>query len=261
MKNKATDQNSKQGKNNKALPPQIADKDWPIRINRYLFLKNYCSRREADKFIEEKRVKIDGKVAKIGQKVERGQKVEVDEKIKQKKQSLVYFAFNKPEGVVSHNPQHGEKSVEDFIPSKLKVSPIGRLDKKSHGLMILSNDGTIVDRMLNPKFTHEKEYEVEVDKRMDGVFMHSMEKGVNIEGYKTKQAKLMKLSPTKFILVLTEGKKHQIRRMCAALGYQIVDLKRTRMMNVRLGKLKKGKSRQIEGLELLELFKSIGREK
>lgn len=241
---------------NKNLIPKI---DYPVRLNRYLFLNNYCSRREADKFIEKGLVKIDGKTAKIGQKVEEGQKVEVDQKIKQKKQSLVYYAFNKPEGVVSHNPQQGERSAEEFIPSKLKVSPIGRLDKKSHGLMILSNDGTIVDKMLNPKYPHQKEYEVEVDKRLTGVFMHKMEAGVNIEGYKTKKAELKKLSPTKFILILTEGKKHQIRRMCAALGYQVVDLKRTRMMNVRLGKLKKGKVRKIEGLELLELFKSIGK--
>ena len=201
---------------------------------------------------------VNGEVAVLGQKINKNDEVRIDPKTLKKTKEKYYIAFNKPEGVVSHNPQLGEKSTEDYTRKiSARLSPLGRLDKASHGLMILSNDGTIVDKVLNPKDEHEKEYLVKVDKRITREFIANMRKGVNIEGYRTKPAEVSKLDPYLCKIVLTEGKKHQIRRMCAALGYQVQDLKRIRIQNIRLGKLKSGAIRRIDGKELLEFFESI----
>jgi len=231
---------------------------YPMRLNRHMYLEKICSRREADRLIEAGQVFVNGKKAKMGQKVEKSDKVTLDKKVQQKQEKKIYLAFNKPVGVVSHNPQMGEKSAEEYlqhIPEK--VSPLGRLDKASNGLMLFSNDGTIVDKLLNPKYEHEKEYVVEVDKRIDKIFLTKMQNGVDIEGYTTKPAKISKIDPRRFRLILTEGKKHQIRRMTAALGYQVQSLKRERVQNIRLGKLKQGAYKEITGLELLDFLKSI----
>ena len=229
---------------------------YPVRINRYLYLKNICSRREADKLILEGKVKINGKTALLGQQVEQIDKVNVDSShVKSKK---IYVLFNKPKGVVSHNPQNREQGPEKYLKQYgVSLHPVGRLDKASRGLMLFTNDGTIVDKMLNPKHDHEKEYEVTVDKRVEKNFLIHMREGVQIENYRTKPARLRKIDSRNFSIVLTEGKKHQIRRMCAALGYQVKELKRTRIGTLRLGNLRSGKTRLIEGKELLELKKSI----
>lgn len=233
--------------------------EFPIRVNRYLYLQKICSRREADRLIEKGEVLVNGKVAVLGQKISGSDKVTLKNQAKQKQAKKVYVAFNKPVGVVSHNPQPGEKSAESYLKSiQEKISPLGRLDKASRGLMIFSNDGTIVDKLLNPKYEHEKEYEVAVDKRIDKNFLQAMEAGVKIESYLTKPAKVRKIDSRRFVLTLTEGKKHQIRRMTAALGYQVQDLKRLRVQNIHLGNLRPGKFRHIKGLELLEFMKSIG---
>jgi len=224
--------------------------EYPIRINRYLFLKDYCSRRKADKFIENKLVKINGRVAVLGDKVQENDKVEVSKKIKEEIKKYVYIAYNKPIGIVSHNPQKGEKGIEDIFKWEVSLSPLGRLDKASEGLMLLSNDGRIVDRLLNPKYAHEKEYVVKVDKKITGIFMKSMETGVKIERYKTKTAKVTKINSDTFSIILTEGKKHQIRRMCAALGYQVQKLKRIRIANIKLGNIKPKQHRVIKDEEL-----------
>ncbi len=231
--------------------------EYPIRINRYLFLEGYCSRRKADKFIENKQVKINGRVAILGDKVQKEDSVEVGEKVKKEVSKYVYVAYNKPKGIVSHNPQSGEKGIEDVFKFKTPLSPLGRLDKASEGLMLLSNDGRIVDRLLNPKYAHEKEYIVKVDKKITGFFLKDMESGVKIEGYKTKPAQTDKVNPFTFRVVLTEGKKHQIRRMCAALGYQVQELKRVRIANIKLDNLKTGQHRILEGEELKVFLDSL----
>jgi len=231
---------------------------YPMRLNRHMYIEKICSRREADRLIESGLVFVNGKKAKMGQKVDQKDKVTLDKSVKQKQENKMYIAFNKPVGVVSHNPQMGEKSADTFLKNiPVKLSPLGRLDKASHGLMLFSNDGTIVDKILNPKYEHEKEYVVMVDKRIDKIFLEKMAKGVDIEGYITKPSKISKIDPRRFRLVLTEGKKHQIRRMCAALGYQVADLKRTRVQNIRLGTIRPGAYKEVKGLELLDFLKSI----
>lgn len=237
---------------------EIEKIQYPIRINRYLFLKDYCSRRKADKFIENKLVKINGRVAVLGDKVQKNDKVEVAKKIKEEVKKYVYIAYNKPTGIVSHNPQKGEKGIEDIFKWEISISPLGRLDKASEGLMLLSNDGRIVDRLLNPKYAHEKEYVVKVDKRITGIFMKNMEAGVKIERYKTKPAQIKKTGVSTFHIILTEGKKHQIRRMCAALGYQVQSLKRIRIANIKLGNLKPKQHRIIKEEELSVFLNSLG---
>jgi 23S rRNA pseudouridine2604 synthase len=236
---------------------EIKEIKYPIRINRYLFLKGYCSRRKADKFIEEKRVKINGHVAVLGDKIQEKDKVEVDKKIKEEAGKYTYIAYYKPVGIVSHNPQKGEKGIENIFKWKVPLSPLGRLDKASEGLMLLSNDGRIVDKLLHPKYAHEKEYIVKVDKKITGIFLKTMEPGVKIEKYKTKPTQIKKISTNTFCIILTEGKKHQIRRMCAALGYQVKEIKRVRISNIKLGNLKSGQYREITGSELKEFLKNL----
>lgn len=225
---------------------------YPVRINRYLYLKNYCSRRQADRFIEEGRVYINKRKAILGDKVGEQDRVTVDNVVEAAKHNYVYYAFSKPRGIVSHNPALGEKGIEDiFEPAKkLKLAPLGRLDKASYGLMLLSNDGRIVNKLLNPQFEHEKEYIVTVDKRIGESVLRRMAKGVVIEKEATKPAHTEKIGEAKFIIILTEGKKHQIRRMCAALGYQVKELKRVRIANIKLGSLKENQGRKLKGHEL-----------
>jgi 23S rRNA pseudouridine2604 synthase len=233
---------------------------YPVRVNRYLLLKDYTSRREADRLIEQGKVKINGKTAVVGQKVEKNDKVEVNDSIKDIANKRVYLAFNKPQGVVTHDPIKGQKSIEKILKYPVKVFPIGRLDKDSHGLILLTNDGRVTDKLLNPRYEHEKEYVVQVDRRIDLNFIRKIEGGVKIQGrpsWKSKPAKIEKTKPREFHITLTEGKKHQIRRMCAALGYKVSDLKRVRVMNITLGKLGKGRHREIKGRELNEFLQSI----
>lgn len=236
------------------------DIEYPIRINKYLYKTGYCSRREADRLIEEGQIKINGKLAVLGQKVEASDSVEMSDKVKRMPENYAYFILNKPRGVVSHNPQDGEKSAEDFFTEfrGKKLAPIGRLDKDSFGLMLMTNDGRIVDKMLNPKYDHEKEYVVRVDKVLKESFVRKMEKGVDIEGYMTKPCQVKQTGEKSFRIILTEGKKHQIRRMCVALGYQVKELKRVRIMNLRLGNLHPGQTRELKMQERVDLLKNVG---
>lgn len=228
-------------------------------INHYLALKGYCSRRKAVDFIKQGKVKINGVVAEIGQRVGPDDIVTVTDDISRLPERYRYIAFYKPVGVVSHNPQAGEKGVEDIFKIKgTPLYPIGRLDKASEGLMLLSNDGRIVDRLLNPKTSHEKEYVVTVDKRMRPTSLRKMASGVRIEGYMTKPAKTREISDFTFGITLTEGKKHQIRRMAAALGYQVRKLRRIRIMNITLGTLKAGQGRALTEKEKTQLLSSLG---
>ncbi len=231
---------------------------YPIRINRYLALHNYCSRREADAYITKGLVLVNGKKAKIGDKVFEVDKVELNVKEKGVLKKYVYYGYNKARGIVTHSPKDGQKSIANVIKVAEDVFPVGRLDKNSRGLILLSNDGRITDKLLNPEREHEKEYVVGVNKPITNIFLKVMRQGVQLEDFKTRPAVVEKKDELTFNITLTEGKKHQIRRMCAALGWEVVDLKRVRIMNVRLGRLAVGQLRALGEEETKSLLKSLG---
>ena len=234
----------------------------PVRINKYIADKGIASRREADGLIEAGKVFINGKKAVIGQKIEENDKVEVKGASDKKK---TYLAYYKGRGVITHSPAKGETDIATQLQKLLQpprlnlggVYPVGRLDKDSEGLMILTNDGRVTGPLLDPEAENEKEYEVTVDKPVTGQFLKKLERGVDIEGYVTKSAKAEQKSPKRFLLTLTEGKKHQVRRMCAALGYQVQSLKRVRILNIKLGGLKPNQYRKISGSELKAFLKTL----
>jgi pseudouridine synthase len=234
--------------------------EWPMRINKYLAHKGYATRRAADELVSRNKVIINGKVAKLGDKVAEGDEVVVRDS-GGKKQALKYFVYNKPRGVITHSPQEGEEDIKQAVaehPELAGTFPVGRLDKDSHGLIILTNDGRITDRLLNPDYAHEKEYVVKTKDRLREGFAARMEAGIDIEGYQTKECKVTVTGENIFSITLTEGKKHQIRRMVSAMKNEVEDLKRSRVMNIRLGKLPPGAFRAIEGEELAEFLKSLG---
>jgi 23S rRNA pseudouridine2604 synthase len=226
---------------------------FPMRINKYLALKKYCTRREADVWIEKKLVYINGVHAVIGQQVNDGDKVTV--RGRQKKFS--YIAYNKPVGIVTHSPQEGEQEIKDIFPVK-GVFPMGRLDKDSSGLIILTDDGRITDALLNPAQNHDKEYEVETLDELPSNFKKKMEAGVDIGGYTTKPCIVKILGKRNFSIILTEGKNRQIRRMCGAFGQSVERLTRVRILNIRLGALQEGESRAIEGAEFAQFLSTLG---
>ncbi|USN88306.1 MAG: rRNA pseudouridine synthase [Candidatus Nomurabacteria bacterium] len=229
-----------------------------MRINKYLAEQKVASRREADALIESGKVLINGKKATLGQQVAKGDTVELIGKPKKH----TYLAYYKGRGVITHSPAEHEIDIATRLKKDYGitgVNPIGRLDKNSEGLMILTDDGRLTGPLLDTEANHEKEYDVTVDKPVTGMFTKLMETGVDIEGYKTKPAKT-KANPKnnkRFKLTITEGKKHQIRRMCAALGFQVQNLKRVRIMNIELGSLKPNQYRKIGGEELQVLLKSL----
>lgn len=230
-----------------------------IRINKYLSLNGYCSRREADSLIKRGLVKINGKNAVLGDKVLKNDAVEVNAQAKNKIKKLAYYAYNKPVGIVTHSPEKekGQKSISDIAEFPEKVSPVGRLDKESHGLIIFTNDGRVTDRLLNPDREHEKEYAVRVDKPLREGFFLKAASGMDLGDFVTKPCKIKQISPQAFKIILTEGKKHQIRRMCDAFGYAARDLQRLRIMNVKLNNLQPGRYRKLEGRELEEFLNKL----
>lgn len=233
------------------------EEKYPMRINKYLALNKYSTRKGADELIKESKVFINGKLAKLGDKVSELDKVEV--RFHGVRKPHVYIAYNKPKGVITHSPQKGEKEIKDTINIK-GVFPIGRLDKDSHGLIILTDDGRITERLLGPNYSHEKEYVVKTKNDLRTSFKEKMEKGVKIDKETTKPCKVEIINKRLFKVILTEGKKHQIRRMCVALFQEVDDLKRTRIMNVRLNDIPEGKYRNIEGEELKKFLKALGLE-
>ncbi len=238
---------------------------FPMRINRYLAYKGHTTRTGGDKLISAGKVHINGRKAVLGDKVQETDKVEVDQKhISAIQKTFIYLAYNKPVGVVSTNPQEDEKSImDDPTLSKLPVTvfPIGRIDKDSHGLILLTNDGRITDRLLNPVYRHEKEYIVEVDKKYTPAFLRHMQDGVAIKEfgeYKTAPAIVKQIDETTFNIILTEGKNRQIRRMTEKLGYTVVDLCRIRVQNITLGNLKVKNWREVTGDEKKKFLETIG---
>jgi 23S rRNA pseudouridine2604 synthase len=221
-----------------------------IRINKYISEKGLCSRREADELIRQGRVTINGKKAEMGSKVYPGDVVKLGGKALKPKEPPVYIAFNKPVGIVCTTDRHERDNIIDFIGFPKRIFPVGRLDKESEGLIFLTSDGDIVNKILRAGNNHEKEYIVTVDKPITQGFIESMSKGVRILGTITKKCKVVQLSKYAFRIILTEGMNRQIRRMCEVFGYEVIKLKRIRIMNVSLGSLPVGRWRYLTQDEL-----------
>jgi len=227
-----------------------------VRINKYLAQQGLCTRREADGLISAGKVLVDGKPAVLGQKVSQKDEVKLIESPLDTKK-YVYYAYYKPQDVITHSPEKGETDI--LASSGLKgVFPIGRLDKDSEGLIILTNDGRVTERLLSPRFEHEKEYVVKAGSRVTKEHLSAMEKGMRIRGEKIKPCRTKRLSDYSFSIILTEGKKRQIREMCRLVELPVKSLKRIRIMNIKLGGLKVNRYRELEGKELEEFKKGIG---
>ena len=225
------------------------------RINKYLSEVGFCSRRAADRFIEEGKVRINGEITEIGSRVEEGDQVEVEGQkiIKSIKQKNIYLAFNKPIGIVCTTDRRVEPdNIIDFIKYPKRIFPIGRLDKPSEGLIFLTNDGDIVNKILRARNNHEKEYIVSVNRPINKDFIQSMSNGVKILDTITKNCFVKQLGQKTFKIILTQGLNRQIRRMCESLGYKVKSLKRVRIMNIKLD-VPTGKYREITKEELIEL--------
>ena len=235
---------------------KIAPDVYPMRINKYLAHKGVATRTGVDELIRAGKVMINDRIAKLGDKILKKDKVEVRGKHTKKK--LIYFAYNKPKGVVSTNPKTNEKDILQGLNLPTGVFPVGRLDKESHGLIILTNDGRVTDRLLNPMYNHEKEYVVKINRHFTPGFLQNMRDGVKLANEQTKKALVKKIGEETFDIILTEGKNRQIRRMTEKLGYTVQDLQRLRIQNIELGKTHTNSCREINGNELLQFLKSIG---
>ncbi len=224
-----------------------------MRINKYIAERGICSRRQADRLIEEKRITVNGIICGLGALVEPGDIVCLDGAVISDKEKNVYIALNKPVGIECTTDRRVEENIVDFVNHPKRVFPIGRLDKDSEGLILLTNDGDIVNRILRAENHHEKEYIVTVNKPIDFQTLKNMMDGVEILGVKTKPCKIYAINDKTFRIILTQGLNRQIRRMCEVFGYRVIKLKRIRIMNIRLGSLKIGHWRNITKNELNEL--------
>ncbi|MDM0456878.1 23S rRNA pseudouridine(2604) synthase RluF [Clostridium perfringens] len=224
-----------------------------VRLNKYISETGFCSRREADKLIEQGRVKIDGVKATTGMKVSKGQSVFIDGKPLKVENELVYIVLNKPVGITCTTESKIKGNIVDFINHEKRIFPIGRLDKDSQGLIFMTNDGDIVNKILRAGNNHEKEYIVTVNKPITDEFIKGMSNGVPILGTVTKKCLVKKESKNSFRIILTQGLNRQIRRMCEYFGYEVKKLERIRIMNVSLGNLKIGSWRYLTKKELTEI--------
>lgn len=225
-----------------------------VSLNKYISSSGFCSRREADKLIEQARVTINGELVIAGAKVLPGDTVEIDgELIKTSKKKPIYIACNKPEGVTSTTDTKDKTNIISFLNHPKRIFPVGRLDKDSDGLIFLTNDGDIVNKILRASNNHEKEYIVTVDKAIDSDFVQKMSNGLPILGTKTKKCFVRQEGGRRFRIILTQGLNRQIRRMCEYLGYKVQKLTRVRIMNVQLGNLPVGHWRYLTGPEIDKL--------
>ena len=235
------------------------DKKQHTRINKYLSEIGFCSRRKADQLILEGKIFINNKQAQLGTKITTADKIEVEGKIIKPNQNktMVYLAFNKPKGIVCTTDKKREKNnIIDYIKYHTRIFPIGRLDKYSQGLIFLTNDGDIVNKILRSRNNHEKEYEVLVDKTVTKEFLKHMQTGVPILDTVTKKCKIKQTGKNSFNIILTQGLNRQIRRMCEYLGYKVKKLKRIRIMNIKLD-VKDGEYRNLTIKELKNLNRLI----
>lgn len=228
-----------------------------VRINKFISEKGICSRRDADKLIEEKRVTINGVIAETGSKVGPDDEVRLDGKLLRKKEGRVYIALNKPVGIISTTEKKVKNNIVDFVNYPKRIFPIGRLDKDSEGLIFLTNDGDIVNKILRAGNNHEKEYVVTVNRPITSDFIKGMSSGVKILNTVTKPCIVKKEGTNTFRIILTQGLNRQIRRMCEAFGYTVIKLKRVRIMNVTLKDLPNGKWRYLTSDEMDTINKLI----
>lgn len=229
-----------------------------MRINKFISETGFCSRREADKLVESGQVTINGVKAVLGSQAEEGDDVRVNgRQIGEKKSQHVYIALNKPVGITSTTELHVKGNIVDFVGHKERIFPIGRLDKDSEGLILLTNDGDIVNKILRSEGRHEKEYIVTVDRPITEAFVRGMSSGVKILGEMTLPCTITRMSERVFRIILTEGKNRQIRRMCSAFGYEVRKLQRIRIMNIKLGNQRTGAWRDLTDQEKQELGKLL----
>ena len=228
-----------------------------MRINKFLSEAGIVSRRGADKWIAEGKVTINGSVAELGSKVEAGDDVRVDGKQVNVEQPLVYLALNKPVGITSTTERNIKGNIVDFVNHPLRIFHIGRLDKDSDGLILLTNDGDIVNEILRAENKHEKEYIVTVNEKITDTFIEKMSAGVNILDTTTLPCKVKKIGPKTFNIILTQGLNRQIRRMCSALGFTVKRLQRVRIMNISIDGLAIGEWRDLTEQERKELFMEL----
>ena len=228
-----------------------------VRLNKYLSEAGVCSRREADRLIESGKVTVDGVTAQMGMRVTAGQIVKVGKKTVSKQDEMIVLAVNKPKGIVCTEDQRERDSIVRFLNYPVRVTYAGRLDKDSRGLLLMTNNGDIINQMMRAANRHEKEYKVTVVKEITDQFIKKMSEGVPILDTVTRPCTVKKIGKYTFSIILTQGLNRQIRRMCAAFGYEVKDLVRIRIMNIRLGSLKEGAYRKLTDEELEELYEML----
>lgn len=231
------------------------------RLNKYISDTGFCSRREADKLIEQKRVRVNGVVPELGTKIGDSDSVSVDGKtisaVPENKSDRVYLAYNKPVGITCTTERKVQGNIVDAVNYKQRIFPIGRLDKPSEGLILLTNDGDIVNKILRAENAHEKQYRVNVDRPISPAFLQKMASGVPILDTFTLPCEIKQVGKTSFDIVLTQGLNRQIRRMCEYLGYSVTRLIRKRIMHIKLDGLKAGQYRQLSQDELSKLNSQV----
>ena len=229
------------------------------RLNKFLADSGYCSRREADRLIEEGRVSVNGRKGVLGDKITPDMTVQVDGKTLSGDGEKVYILLNKPAGIVCTADTREPMNVVDYLNYPVRIYPVGRLDKDSEGLLLLTSDGEIVNRLLRAAGGHEKEYEVMVDRPLTAEFMNAMASGVHLPilEVKTLPCRLRRTGERSFNIILVQGLNRQIRRMCQALGYNVVSLRRIRIMNLRLGKMQPGQWREVTDEERNQLLAAL----
>ena len=225
-----------------------------MRLNKFISESGVCSRREADAWIGAGRVTVNGKPGVLGTKVEAGDEVRVDGRELPKRQRDIYLALNKPRGITCTTERHVADNIVAFIGHRERIFPIGRLDKDSEGLILLTNNGDIVNEILRVEHGHEKEYLVTVERPVTATFLAMMAGGVKIGGEKTKPCVVTQTGPAVFRIVLTQGLNRQVRRMCSALGYRVQRLQRVRIMHIQLGALASGRWRDLSDAEIRPLL-------
>ena len=239
------------------IQKEFQQKTEPVRLNKYLSEAGVCSRREADRLIASGRVTVDGRPGETGMKVCPGQKVCIGKKVVSRQEEMVLLAVNKPVGIVCTEERRERNSIIRYLDYPVRITYIGRLDKDSRGLLLMTNNGDIINQIMRSANLHEKEYKVTVDREVTRDFLNRMAAGVPILDTVTRPCQVQKIGKYTFSIILTQGMNRQIRRMCEALGYQVKDLVRTRILNIRLGNLKEGEYRQVTDEELNELYENI----
>ena len=230
-----------------------------IRINKFFTEQGICSRREADRLVDSGAITINGRVAKLGDQVEPSDVIARDGQVLPWGKASLYIKYHKPVGVTTTSESHVARNIIAEIGHPERIFPIGRLDKDSSGLILLTNDGNIVNEILRTEFGHEREYLVRVDRPFDQTFLDHMAEGVVILGSRTKPCRMSRVGPDRFRIVLTEGRNRQIRRMCHALGYRVILLHRTRIMHITVNGLGIGEWKELTSQERAQLLDAVGR--